>query len=281
MLSNDEEHIEQRELEASRKELEWLLATEVPRHVEEIGTLLKKALACCGAIPDPGTGSKPVNQATLAITSQNADTVKGHTTINGTSITKGEMIIKFPHYNRGNPFKVTLNPAKPVLLDQAQRARNCLVTAFDLYESRLAEERNKDSVMQLLDRICTIAKQARDSLSKIDPRTVFPNKEPDPKNFTPDLPEDLVIEYHINQTSLVVSIFALNFHHAGLPLDFQSKILSKFKVFKIDTYKGRPVEILDEFTTEATCPTFTALFKSIESVEEVCTILKKKLQIIL
>ncbi|KAJ3043619.1 hypothetical protein HDV00_004720 [Rhizophlyctis rosea] len=269
----------------------------------------QKGLACCGALPDPGTGTKPVSNATLAITSQNTDTVKGYATINGTSIVKGELQIKFPHYNRGNPFKVALNPAKPYLLEQGGKegweawkegmdgggnvrkgdmeeqegeefnARNCLITAFDIYESKLTSSQDKDTIIQHLTQITTTTHQARTSLSHRPPTQTFPTKEPDPKLFTPDLPDDLVVEFHVNRSSLVVGIYAVNFHHAGFPLEIQKGILSKFKNFKLDTYKGRPVEILDEFTTESTCPTFTALFQAIEFIEERCALLKKKLQV--
>ncbi|KAJ3299481.1 hypothetical protein HK104_008751 [Borealophlyctis nickersoniae] len=96
--------------------------------------------------------------------------------------------------------------------------------------------------------------------------------------FTPELPEDLVVEFHVNQTSLLISIFALSFHQSAIPLQIQSKILGKFKTFKIDTYKGRPVEIVDEFAAESSSPMLAALMQSIDSVEALAEDIRSKLQ---
>ncbi|TPX67245.1 hypothetical protein SpCBS45565_g03931 [Spizellomyces sp. 'palustris'] len=274
-----------------RAELLWMLETQAPPLVAEVGTIIKTGLACCTpSSADAGPNQRSTASATLAVTSANSDLLKGFVTIDGTAIIKGELTLKLPHYNRGNVIKLTINSANPPILHQVQTARNYLLLALEAFESQPNAAHDRDSLLQLLHRVSAIVKKAKAALVRIDESDIFPNKECDikllqlssmiPKVFAPDLPDDLVVEFHVIQSNLVVSVYALNFHQPGIPLQFQSKILGKFKNIKLDTYKGRPVEILDELTVESASPRLATLVRSIDTLDGLCEEMRIKLQIL-
>ncbi|KND04677.1 uncharacterized protein SPPG_00392 [Spizellomyces punctatus DAOM BR117] len=264
-----------------RAELLWMLETQAPPLVAEVGTIIKTGLACCTpSSADAGPNQRSTASATLAVTSANSDLLKGFVTIDGTAIVKGELTLKLPHYNRGNVIKLTINSANPPVLHQVQTARNYLLLALEAFESQPNAAHDRDSLMQLLNRVSAIVKKAKAALVRIDESDIFPNKECDIKVFAPDLPDDLVVEFHVIQSNLVVSVYALNFHQPGIPLQFQSKILGKFKNIKLDTYKGRPVEILDELTVESASPRLATLVRSIDTLDGLCEEMRIKLQIL-
>ncbi|KAI9090943.1 RAVE subunit 2/Rogdi, partial [Phlyctochytrium arcticum] len=190
-----------------------------------------------------------------------------------------ELTLKLPHYNRGNPVKVILNSSAPPVLEQVQTARNYLILALEAYEASPHAGNDRDSLKKLLDRISNFIKKAKAVLQSIHETDTFPAKECNAKAFSPDLPEDLIVEFHVVQSSLVVSVFAVNYHQPGIPLQFQSKILGKFKNMKMDTYKGKPVEVLDELTVESPSPRLATLVRAIDTVNGLCEELRMKIQI--
>ncbi|KAJ3186974.1 hypothetical protein HDU85_007012 [Gaertneriomyces sp. JEL0708] len=264
-----------------KKELQWMLHTRAPPLVAEIGTILQTGITCCTPTPpDASQAVRAAGSATLAITSANSDLLKGFVTVDGTAVVKGELNLKLPHYNRGNAFKAVINPSNPPILEQVEEARNFLVLAYQEFRSHPHATQDQEALMQLLASISILAKKAKAALTKITESSVFPNKECDGKWFSPELPDDLVIEFHVIQASVVVSVFALNYHQPGIPLQIQSKILSKFKNMKLDTYKGRPVEVLDQLTVESASPRLATLARSIDTVDGLCEDLSLKLQVL-
>jgi hypothetical protein len=52
--------------------------------------------------------------------------LKGFVAITSSKITKGEITIKTPNYNRGHPLKLSIDANNPIILPQLRFARNSL-----------------------------------------------------------------------------------------------------------------------------------------------------------
>ncbi|KAJ3152057.1 hypothetical protein HDU89_001704 [Geranomyces variabilis] len=189
-----------------------------------------------------------------------------------------ELTLKLPHYNRGNAVKVIINSAQPPHLDQLRAAQYYLTLALQSFEKYPISSRDQGGLSKLLERIATATRKAQKTLSRYKEKNGFPGKECDVKSFSPDLPEDLVIEFFVLQSTLMVSVRALNYPQQGIPLQIQSKILGKFRNVKLETYRGRPVEVLDEITVGSASPRLATLIRSLNTIGGLCEDMQNKLR---
>nr|KAJ3421803.1 hypothetical protein HK105_002222 [Polyrhizophydium stewartii] len=232
--------------------------------------------------------------ATLVVSSPNSSVIKGFVTMNGAAITKGvrssplcfvvrrgadpdahhqDITVRFAHYSRGSPVKVSVNTSRPLILPQITLAHNCLVAALDILQhAKDPEFEDLDMIVlqDALPRVGTFLCKARESLDAPAPVHLFPKREPDPKSFFPDLPEDLIVEFSTKAMSLTTTVYALSLHQQGIPLQFQNKLLGKFKPMKLGTYKGRDVEIIDHVTVESASPRLSEIYAAIDHAEALC-----------
>ncbi|TPX62150.1 hypothetical protein PhCBS80983_g00740 [Powellomyces hirtus] len=251
-------------------ELKWLLETQTPPIVGEIETIIK-------SFNTSRDIDKWTDDGSLLVI-RSSDLVKGFVTVDGTAIVKGELTLKLPHYNRGNALKVAINPSQPAYLQQLITVQNYLVLAQQAFVRVPRSARNRAGLLKLLTKVSTCVRKASKALSRVREADTFPAKECDAKCFSPDLPEDLIVEFFVKHSSLMVSIRALNFQQQGIPLQIQSKILGKFRNMRIETYKGRPVEILDELTVGSASPRLVTLIRSLNTIAGLCEDMHMKLQ---
>ncbi|KAI8802315.1 RAVE subunit 2/Rogdi [Cladochytrium replicatum] len=281
-VDEDDEIWEKEEL-ALRAELDWLFANEVPAAMEELVELLNAGLQAC--IPSGETGGAttlavstpkfvpfrydPPTLINISNITLSSDQLKGFVTVNGGNLVRADLNVKFTHYNRGNPIKVSVAPTRPYPLPQIQTARNCFVVALDAVSSQPHPSHSRRDLKELLSKLVLLSKQAQEALATLDEKYMFPNVECDPTSFTPEIAEDLVVQFSVHRTTIVASIVGLNLHaHGGVPLHVQSKILKGFKTMKIDKYKGRPVEILDEVTVESSSsPRLATCLNALSGIE--------------
>ncbi|TPX31654.1 hypothetical protein SmJEL517_g05079 [Synchytrium microbalum] len=270
----DEATLALKQRESTKRELVNLIDNRIPVVLEEIGRLLREALIILSGSADVGSSPKSTSAATLVITSPNNDAVKGFLTVNGTSIVKGDLTIKFNHYNRGSPYKVTVNNSKPHSLLQLHLARNGVVAATGIVEDSFFAGFDRISLMQMFKRISNQIGQSIQILKAAPEDTLFPARDCDAKMFAPDLPEDLIVEFHVAETSVVCSIFAIQFHRDALPIQIQQlqhKFLTRFRgSLKTSMYKGRHVEILDELAVESVSPQLTRLEAILARIQTIC-----------
>ncbi|KAI9208504.1 RAVE subunit 2/Rogdi [Polychytrium aggregatum] len=248
---------------------------------------IKEGVSACSQTIDIASSPAAAIGATLAITSAGNDVLKGFVTVDGAVIKKGELHIKFPHYPRTQVLKATLNPAHPFPLRQIQTARNCLILALDAAETFPINNYDSISLKQLLDRVAEFVKKARDTLTHVDTAQAFPLYEVDAKHFSPELPEDLVVEFFVSGSCLVTCVYSLSFQ-VGLPAIpmnqfqmslIQNKLMGRSREFvKIDSYKGRKVELIDEVTVESKSPKLEKIFNAITKIEVLCQGLRTKLE---
>ncbi|KAI8817098.1 RAVE subunit 2/Rogdi [Fimicolochytrium jonesii] len=258
------------------------METQVPPLITEMVAIINTGLSCSLGSQEPTPPSQPVNPpATLAITAASTDLVKGLLTLDGAFITKGDLTLKLPHHNHGDAVRVTINSARPILLRQISSARNHLLASLDIIlQLADAGHGRRDKLLRSpLRRVRENMKSAKAELCRVDDADIFPAKKGDAKAFAPDLPDDLVIDLHVIQSNVVVSVHALHYPQSAIPLQFQSKILGKFKSAKLATYEGKQVEILDTVIVEATAPRLATLVSSIDTVEALCNQLMLKLNV--
>ncbi|KAI9331161.1 RAVE subunit 2/Rogdi [Obelidium mucronatum] len=270
----------------SQMEFEWIMRHRLPDILSRIHSYLTTSIACTNS-----------QRQTLAITAPNNDMVKGVVTIDGCSLVKGELNIKLPHYNRGQPLKVALNPTTTYPLSQLSSFRDCMHLALTQVEAiqqiiiiperksgeegaaaeqELSEEYDEGEVEStwIYNQFNALSKVVHDAvkmLSSVDEEKLFPIRENDGKFFAPELSNDLVIEFYMaNPSSLAVSIYAIAYHQHAIPLQIQSQILSRFKQMKIETYKGNPIEILDEVYLECKIPNLSHLENDLQGALGLC-----------
>ncbi|KAI9005609.1 hypothetical protein DFJ74DRAFT_712648 [Hyaloraphidium curvatum] len=170
----------------------------------------------------------------LAVSSSNTDALKGFVTVNGTMITKAEIKLKMPQYKSQLP---PYNLARQLTLVQ--------------------------ELTKLLDNV----KRAKLSISRLDEKATFPQKECDTKAFNPELPDDLIIEFYVNRSSIVVSAIALH---------SQNKLLNRLR-----SGTGRVfVEAVEEILVEATYPKLATLVSNLTVAEDICASLLERLSVL-
>ncbi|CAG8570105.1 9906_t:CDS:10 [Paraglomus occultum] len=199
----------QREKETLARELQWLLDTELPPVIQDLEKALKK---CDSMMKNENEESV---RSTLAITSSNSDALKGYIMSSGSNIYKGELQIKLPNYNRGNLVKATINSQKPYFIDQLGDAQNYLILTLDLLESSHVPY-TKQSAMELLNDVIKYVSKSRSALTSANEGNLFPYKICESQVFNSALPDDLVIEFHVEGAEIVTSVYALQYH-ASLP----------------------------------------------------------------
>ncbi|KAI9324139.1 RAVE subunit 2/Rogdi [Zopfochytrium polystomum] len=251
-------------------ELAWLLRDYLPPSVADIGDSIHDAL-----LVSTSRVTGPKMTSTLAVSSLSSDTVKGFVTIDGFNIVKGDIALKLPHYNRSSAVKVTISPNKPYKLHQLQNVRNHLLAAHDAFSTLDSSAYDAESLTMALKKILKESTAAMRCLKAAADSTVFPLKECDVKAFAPELPEDLIVEFYIEDSRLITSVYSLVLEPSSvvaIPLQqLQTRILSKFRTTKADTYKGRPVQVLDELTVESPFPVLEKIAESVTHASQQCS----------
>jgi len=199
----------QKEASAIEAEFTWLLNSHFPKLLADLAVLLQDGLL---ALASEATSN---NQGSnLVISTSNADHVKGVALIDGTCIVKGEFLLKMTSLNRGYPLKVFVNPSEPILLDQLQSCSNYLATALETLQSYLPPY-SRRNIEELCRKLGNSIQRAKKSLSVMDESNLFPFKILPPNYFSPDLPEDLIIQFHILHNVLITDFIQTQFNQSS------------------------------------------------------------------
>ncbi|CAG8809225.1 1119_t:CDS:2, partial [Dentiscutata erythropus] len=135
-----------------------------------------------------------------------------------------ELQVKFTNYNCGNLIKLTVNPKKPYFIEQ------------------------------LLDTVLKNISNAQFILTCANEEKLFPYKICDPQLFSSKLPEDLVIQFHIEGSCIVVSVYALQYHSSA-PQQKQGNVLGSSKSsLKVCQYKDKYASVLNEIVVKSLDP---------------------------
>ncbi|KAI8827325.1 hypothetical protein BJ741DRAFT_630747, partial [Chytriomyces cf. hyalinus JEL632] len=190
--------------------------------------------------------------------------------------------LRLPSRNSATPIRIGVSPAPPpFILHQLSSFVQTVSLALDKIEmlsSLLIEARECATVHEIdaswlvhqFSDISALLKSALTLLRVVDEEKLFPLRENGGKShayyiilwmFSPELPDDLIVELYVtNVSTLTVSVFSIGYQpNTGIPLQIQSQILSRFKNMKIGKYKGKPIEIMDEFYLESKSPNLANL----------------------
>ncbi|KAJ3345617.1 hypothetical protein HDU83_003891 [Entophlyctis luteolus] len=285
-------------------EICWLCTSLLPQQLSRVSALLNKALAC--------TLPTSLSRQTLAITTPpgSGDYVKGIVCIDGSSLVKAELTLKLPHARTSLPSKVSLSqPTKtpsggaagivlPQIAAFQTRVRHALLETDAAAElvRRVAASRPvdagtaADTVLAAVARVADAAARSRAALVDVDEEELFPLREVDGK-VCPELPEDLIVEFYMaNASTLALSVYGIAFHASApsaaaaaggttsVPIQIQSQLMSHFRSMKIETYKGKAIEILDEVYLETSVPGFREIQPSLDAVYSICANMRSTLE---
>ncbi|OUM61016.1 hypothetical protein PIROE2DRAFT_13089 [Piromyces sp. E2] len=264
-----------KEKEVINNEINWYLTTQGPVVINELITKLKEAATLIHFKHDTTTDG-----LTLAVTSANCDNLKGFITVNDIYITKGELAIKFPHYNRGNVVKTIFNPKEPHCLYQLQDIYNHIHKIIEILEHYKMETYSLEQLHDLIKQTTMFLKRIKFILSQKEENYVYPYRC-NPKSFTPELPADFVVEYYINMSNIVVAIFNVGASQSQQP-KLSSKIIGRVKTIKSGTHlSSHKSSTSNEIIVECPSPNLLKFNKIINDVSDVANNCQYKLKIFL
>ncbi|ORY75246.1 hypothetical protein LY90DRAFT_502259 [Neocallimastix californiae] len=215
-----------KEKEVIANEINWYLTSQGPIVIEELITKLKEALTYIyfknDAIATEGL--------ILAVTNTNSDNLKGFITVKDINVTKAELSIKFPHYNRGNAFKTTFSPKEPHCLYQLQDVYNHIQKIIEILEHYKLTTYTLEQLNDLIKQTNMFLKKIKFIMSQKDENYVY-SYRCNPKNFIPELPDDFIIECYINMSNIVVAIFNISAGHSSQH-QLSSKFIGRVKTIK-------------------------------------------------
>ncbi|CAG8481790.1 8246_t:CDS:10 [Acaulospora morrowiae] len=264
----------QKEEDVLARELEWLLVSQLPNAFYD----LKKGLKKCETIMKSPEHDDSLGTSTLVISSNNSDSLKGYITLDGSDIIKGELQVKFPNYNRGNLIKLTIHSKKPYFIEQLVDAQNYITLALNALECS-SQACAKESASELLGNVLEYISHSRSALNYVSQEKLFPYKICDPQMFSSNLPEDLVVQFHVEGSYIVNSVYALQFH-SSLPQQKNGGILGTHKQpSKVCQYKDKYVSILGEVSVKSPDPKLAEVMESLKKLERDCLAWKSKISL--
>ncbi|RIA83204.1 Rogdi leucine zipper containing protein [Glomus cerebriforme] len=206
----------------------------------------------------------------------NNDFLKGFITLDGSDIIKGELSVKLSSYNRGNLIKITINTKKPYFIEQLVDAQNYLTLALDALD-RTSKDLTKESARELLDSVLIYIISSRSVLVCAHEEKLFPYKICDPQMFGTAIPEDLVIQFHVEGSSIVCSVYGLQYHSSLPSQKKNGGLLGTSKSSKICKYKDKYASILDEVIVKSHDPKLEEVMEGLEKLERECLAWKGKI----
>ncbi|KAJ3093350.1 hypothetical protein HK100_006656, partial [Physocladia obscura] len=284
-------------------EYQWILEHKLPEMLDRMLSYLK--------VKYRYIDKKANTYVCVYVNGKTTDCVKGIVSIDGTQIVKAvrELTLKLPHHassrattppkislaqqtNNNNNNNSSSSSSIYYTLPQLVAFETSLYYALSVIESIQDRIRNSSDkkvataavvdIDWVYDCIVTTARVLREavrSLNDVDEEVLFPMKEVDAKQFSQELPDDVIIEFFMASANmLAVSIYAISYQHGSqsntaggmIPIiPMQSQILSRFKNMKIETYKGKAIEILDEVYLEVAVPSFAGMDGHVQAAIEV------------
>lgn len=196
----------------TRQEFDWLLNDEVPSILSQLKNILEtsvKKFSSGAGIPGAAHISKGSN---FLLSLPNSDAVKGLVNISGDSVIRAELRIKFPKFPSAGIGTFVFEQC-PWKLQQLLDARNHLEMGLDQiceHES-CGKITSGHQVIQLMDK-------AMVCLSRVKTCLIVPEKHSlselmsinAQKVLNPPVPEELLVNFHVNCDKLVLSVYYFN-----------------------------------------------------------------------
>ncbi|CAJ0848532.1 14154_t:CDS:2, partial [Entrophospora sp. SA101] len=121
----------------------------------------------------------------------------------------------------------------------------------------------------LLEKIFKYIQNSHVSLNHTNEERLFPYKICDSRIFN-SLPEDLVVQFHVEGSYIITSVYLLQYH-LSLPQQKHGSLLGISKQSpKVCKYKDKYVSILDEVVVKSLDPKLEELMENIKKLEKEC-----------
>lgn len=180
-------------------ETSWLIEAYFPSRIEKLKPLIKTAIASCSmpaTSPQMAVPSNVFPGATLALTSSTYEEIRGFVTVNGHEITKAEIQVRLPNWNKGMPHRLV--SSKPIALYQVVSCRNYLREAESLLET-LNSSMNSFEYTETVEELNSCLAKAKLLISE---RTSTKGNQ----SFFQDVPADMTPSFFIHSGHLVLSL---------------------------------------------------------------------------
>lgn len=195
-----------------RQELDWLLTDEVPSILSQLKNILdtsvKKFSSGAGI---PGTGHIPKG-CNFKLSLPSSDAVKGIVNISGDSVIRAELRLKFPKLPSAGIGTFVFEQC-PWKLQQLLDAKNHLEIGLE----QICEQESCGSITSG-HQVIKLMDKAMVCLSRVKTCLIVPEKHSlsdlltinAHKVLNPPVPEELLINFHVNCDKLVLSVYYFN-----------------------------------------------------------------------
>ncbi|XP_065891043.1 protein rogdi homolog isoform X2 [Dysidea avara] len=286
-----------------KKELAWLMETEIPRLAAIFDDLMKKCSIKLAplAMPSSLQTSTASTRPLLLNSQQLGDAIKGHVTISGDKISKAEVTLKLPGRNNHRVVKTQIKEHEAWKLQQIQNACNHFTIAQTKCPSmskKLAKLRSPKSVLQAVGEVSAIIQQSMDSLVlPVHPKIaeIFSTNRQRP--LKPELPDDILLDFYISSDHLLLTVYILGqahlprVSHANLPSmaqlkeqqQQQPKTADKTSVGEcvIGTtfeHSSHTYEVTNQLQVQTPVPWLSEVLAVMEEIVEVCQEISDKIR---
>lgn len=263
------------------KELAWLLD-----HLQETLAGFKEALEECKALLAPiEPGS------TLAMSSVRSEAVKGYINRVGTMIVKGvslfccsreppltyfqSLVLRLRHYS---PIQLALNATHPLILPTLDSLRELLNQSLDCIDITCwtGDRTSAPYISSQLRLLHGLLGEAHSSLKGTT--VAHADRESwlrrvDPNHFQPPLPDNLSLDFSIQEASIVLTIRVLE--SADAVPDIRSRFATAFLTKKAEhdeedlrfNYNGSDVKVKEKVKIESADPNLMAAMAKLAALE--------------
>lgn len=245
------------EEQAIRAEQAWLFEHIFPRALIPIREGLKE---CSDLLQNP--------HMTLPLSSRENEQLKGILTRSGTSLTKGDLLIKLNSIR----MRLTLARGQTIHLQQVEDVNSLVHYSLE----SLAHELYPDTASRIIADVVNNLTQASNALAKQPSTNTFPMRCVDTDAFRPEVPDSLALDLYIQDASLVAEIRTLQ-PRAAENLLTALRRTSHHATGGFVRYKGADVKVVEHVRVESQDPALIAVSTKLSALKHAVQQIQKKI----
>ncbi|OAF55150.2 hypothetical protein VC83_08420 [Pseudogymnoascus destructans] len=259
------DELKKAESDTLARELAWLLD-----HLQETLAGFKEALEECKALLAP---TEP--GSILAMSSVRSEIVKGHINRVGTMIVKGSLVLRLRHYS---PTQLAVNATHPLILPTLSSLRELLNQSLDCIDITCwtGDRTSAPYISSQLRLLHSLLGEAHSSLkgsaaAQVDRQSWL--RPVDPNHFQPPLPDNLSLDFSIQEASIVLTIRVLE--SADAAPDIKSRFATVFLTKRAEhdeedlrfNYNGSDVKVKEKVKIDSADPNLMAAMAKLAALE--------------
>ncbi|KXN73799.1 hypothetical protein CONCODRAFT_3208 [Conidiobolus coronatus NRRL 28638] len=255
----------EKEIKQMHKELEHMIHAQLP----ELIKILSKELS----LPFSNgilrkSGLPPPQQINLNFELSENPSIKGNIVVSSSNVEQMDLIAQMNVFNRKHLFQIFLTNGVKYRLQQLNLAEIYMLKLMDLIDSSINFSQFHDTI-KFVDGVINKLKQILDQFKYPRNQFLFPEYYCDPKIITPELPNDLIIQYYIVEGDVMIELI----HFKRITESSSSSGFSLANTLKRSNtppsfYQNQPVEILEKLTIKVNHPKLSQLYSKLKSILE-------------